>query len=65
VVPYLPVGWTRDALAPALAPLVAQGRIIMLLAPLNRVTWPHAKAGFFAVARQIANLLGECGIAGG
>jgi hypothetical protein len=65
VVPYLPVGWTRDALAPALAPLVAQGRILMLLAPLNRVTWPHAKAGFFAVARQIANLLGECGIAGG
>lgn len=64
-VPYLPAGWTRDALSPALAPLVAQGRIVTLLDPLHRATWPHAKAGFFGVAKQIDSLLGECGIGGG
>lgn len=64
VVPYLPVGWSRDVLAPALAPLKAQDRIVTLLGPLQRATWPHAKAGFFAVAKQIANLLGACGIGG-
>jgi hypothetical protein len=63
-VPYLPVGWSRDVLAPALAPLKAQDRIVTLLGPLQRATWPHAKAGFFAVAKQIANLLGACGIGG-
>jgi hypothetical protein len=64
-VPYLPAGWTRDALLPALAPLMAQGRIITLLHPLHRATWPHAGAGFFGVAKQIDSLLGECGIGGG
>ena len=63
-VPYLPAGWTRDALAPGLAPLAAQGRIVTLLGDLDRATWPHAKAGFFGVAKQIDALLGECGIAG-
>jgi hypothetical protein len=62
-VPYLPAGWTRDALAPGLAPLAAEGRIVTLLGDLDRATWPHAKAGFFGVAKQIDALLGECGIA--
>lgn len=64
-VPYLPAGWTRDTLAPGLAPLTAEGRIVTLLGELDRATWPHAKAGFFGVAKQIDALLGECGIAGG
>ena len=64
-VPYIPAGWTRDALAPGLAPLAAQGRIVTLLGDLDRATWPHAKAGFFGVAKQIESLLGECGIGGG
>lgn len=64
-VPYLPAGWTRDALAPGLAPLAAAGRIVTLLGDLDRATWPHAKAGFFGVAKQIDALLGECGIAAG
>jgi hypothetical protein len=64
-VPYLPTGWTRDALWPDLAPLVAEGRVTTLLGDLDRATWPHAKAGFFGVAKQIDSLLGECGIAGG
>jgi hypothetical protein len=64
-VPYLPAGWTRDTLAPGLAPLAAEGRIVTLLGELDRATWPHAKAGFFGVAKQIDTLLGECGIAGG
>ena len=63
-VPYLPAGWTRDALAPELAALAAQGRVVTLLGALDRATWPHAKAGFFGVAKQIDALLGECGIGG-
>jgi len=63
-VPYLPAGWTRDALAPGLAQLVVQGRVITLLGDLDRATWPHTKAGFFGVAKQIDALLGECGIGG-
>jgi hypothetical protein len=63
-VPYLPTGWTRDALWPDLAPLVAEGRVITLLGDLDRTTWPHAKAGFFGVAKAIEGLLAECGIAG-
>lgn len=63
-VPYIPAGWTRDALEPGLAPLAAEGRIVTLLGDLDRATWPHAKAGFFGVAKQIDALLGECGIAG-
>lgn len=63
-VPYLPAGWTRDALVPGLTPLVAEGRVVTLLGDLDRATWPHAKAGFFGVAKQIDALLGECGIGG-
>ncbi len=63
-VPYLPTGWTRDALWPALAPLEADGRVITLLSDLERATWPHAKAGFFGVAKAIESVLGECGITG-
>lgn len=63
-VPYLPQGWTRDALWPQLAPLVAQGRVVTLLPEISRATWPHARAGFFGVAKQIDAVLGECGITG-
>lgn len=62
--PYLCAGWTRDALWPDLAPLAAQGRVVMLLGDLDRATWPLAKAGFFGVAKAIDNVLGECGIGG-
>jgi hypothetical protein len=64
-VPYLPTGWTRDALMPDIAPLAAQGRVVTILGDLDRATWPHAKAGFFGVAKAIDSLLAECGIAGG
>jgi len=63
--PYLPSGWTRDALWPDLAPLIAQGRVVTLLGDLDRTTWPHAKAGFFGVAKAIDGVLAECGITGG
>lgn len=63
-VPYLPTGWTRDALWPGLAALVGEGRVVTLLGDLDRTTWPHAKAGFFGVAKAIEGLLAECGIAG-
>jgi hypothetical protein len=62
--PYLPVGWTRDALWPELDPLLAQGRIVTLLPDLDRAAWPLARAGFFGVAKAIGGLLDECGIAG-
>jgi hypothetical protein len=62
-VPWLPAGWTRDALWPDLAPLVAEGRVVFLLGDLDRVTWPLARAGFFGVAKAIEGVLDECGIA--
>jgi deoxyribodipyrimidine photo-lyase len=64
-VPYLPTGWTRDALWPDLAPLVASGSVVTLLGDLDRATWPHAKAGFFGVAKAIDEILRECAIGGG
>jgi len=62
--PYLPTGWTRDALWPGLAPLAAQGRMVTILGDLDRATWPHAKAGFFGVGKAIDGVLRECGITG-
>jgi len=64
VLPCLPQGWTRDALWPQLAPLAAQGRLVTLVPALSRATWPHARAGFFGVAKQIDDLLRQCGITG-
>jgi hypothetical protein len=64
-VPYLPTGWTRDALWPELAPLAAGGRLVTLLGDLERATWPLAKAGFFGVAKAIDGVLAECGIGPG
>ncbi|MFO6445994.1 FAD-binding domain-containing protein [Erythrobacter sp. NE805] len=55
--PYLPTGWTRDALWPDLAPLSDKGRVVTLLADLDRATWPLAKAGFFGVAKAIDGIL--------
>lgn len=63
--PYLPSGWTRDALWPHLAPLAAAGRLVQLLGDIERATWPHAKAGFFAVAKAIPAILRSCGLDGG
>ncbi|QIQ85301.1 FAD-binding domain-containing protein [Erythrobacter sp.] len=63
-VPYLPTGWTRDALMPQIAPLVEEGRVAWILGDLARATWPHARAGFFRVKKQIEPILGELGITG-
>lgn len=63
--PYCPTGWTRDALWPDLAPLVAEDRVVTLLGDCDRATWPHAKAGFFGVAKAIEGIVRECGIGGG
>ncbi len=62
-VPYLPTGWTRDALSPDLAPLAGAGKVVTLLGDLDCATWPLAKAGFFPIAKAIDGLLAECGIA--
>jgi hypothetical protein len=61
--PYLPTGWTRASLWPDLALMAAGGQVVTLLGDLDRATWPHAKAGFFGVAKAIEGLLAECGIA--
>lgn len=63
-VPYIPTGWTHDALWPELAPLAGQNRVITLLPELSRATWPHAKAGFFGIAKQIDAVLDQCSITG-
>ncbi|MEM6475461.1 MAG: FAD-binding domain-containing protein [Pseudomonadota bacterium] len=62
--PYLPVGWTRDALMTELGAIIDSGRATVLLDDLNRATWPHARAGFFGVKKKIDGILGELGING-
>jgi deoxyribodipyrimidine photo-lyase len=61
---YLPTGWTRDALMLELAPLIVEERARIVLGELDRATWPHAKAGFFGVKKQIEPILRELGITG-
>ncbi|QYJ08626.1 DNA photolyase [Qipengyuania flava] len=62
VCPYLPQGWTRDALAPELG---RDGLTVHThLAELQRATWPHAKAGFFGVKKRMAEAMRAAGIAG-
>ena len=62
--PYLPTGWTRDALMPQLAAPTGDGKVTWLLGDLSRATWPHARAGFFRVRKRIEPILGELGITG-
>ncbi len=64
IIPFLPVGWTSDALMPQIGPLAEAGRVVFLLNELNRATWPHAKAGFFGVKKKVDGILRELGIAG-
>ena len=63
--PYLPTGWTKDALWNDLAPLEQHGELIQLVSDLDRVTWPHARAGFFRIKKAIPGILAELGITGG
>lgn len=62
VVPYLPTGWTRDALFDELSPLQESGHLHPIVSDLDRATWPYAKAGFFGVKKKIESILGELGI---
>lgn len=62
--PYVPAGWTRDALWPDLADFADEGRLVVLLHDLDRATWPLAKAGFFAVGKAAEGVLAQCGITG-
>ncbi|WP_233994260.1 FAD-binding domain-containing protein [Erythrobacter litoralis] len=64
VTPFLPTGWTRDALWPALAPLAEEGRLVQVLPDLQRATWPHATAGFFGVKKKIETAMREARIVG-
>ncbi|WP_369411992.1 FAD-binding domain-containing protein [Pacificimonas pallii] len=56
-VPWIGEGWLRDALR---EPLNAHAEALpcaRLLRPLQRETWPHAKAGYFGVRKKIARLI--------
>ncbi|MBD2840895.1 FAD-binding domain-containing protein [Erythrobacter rubeus] len=64
VLPFLPVGWTKDALMPELASMIEAGTAIQLIGELDRATWPFAKAGFFGVKKKIDSVLAETGITG-
>ncbi|MEM7689207.1 MAG: FAD-binding domain-containing protein [Pseudomonadota bacterium] len=64
LVPYLPTGWTHDALMPQLAPMIDNHRARIVLSDLNRATWPHAKAGFFGVKKKIDGILRELNVTG-
>ena len=64
VLPYLPTGWTRDALMPHIASLLSDRRARVLLNDLNRATWPYATAGFFGVKKRIDHILAGLGSPG-
>ena len=64
VVPYLPVGWTKDALIEQIDQLASHGLAHSAIAPLSQATWPHAKAGFFGVKKKINAIMQEVGING-
>ncbi|MCK0127450.1 FAD-binding domain-containing protein [Erythrobacter sp. F6033] len=64
VLPYLPTGWTRDALKPELEPLFLNGHAIEVLNELSRATWPLARAGFFGFKKKASRILSELGIMG-
>lgn len=63
-VPYVPAGWTHDSLMPQIAPLIDNHRAHVILSDLDRETWPHAKAGFFGVKKQIDKILRQLAITG-
>ena len=62
--PYLPAGRTRDALWSELGTLEQHGEMIQIVSDLDRVTGPHARAGFFRVKKAIPGILAELGITG-
>ncbi len=62
LVPFLPTGWTRDALLPQLSALIDSKRVTIVLGGLDRASWPHAKAGFFGVKKQIDAIVRELGL---
>ncbi len=64
VTPFIPIGWTRDALMPDLASLSADAKATMIVPELDRATWPLAKAGFFGVKKKSESILAELGIGG-
>lgn len=64
VVPYLAQGWTRDVLIWELGPLIERQQAVQILPEIDRATWPHARAGFFRVKKQIPGILNGLGIGG-
>ncbi|MBH5321883.1 FAD-binding domain-containing protein [Aurantiacibacter sediminis] len=62
---FLPTGWTKDALWPELQSLPDDISVKQSLPDLQRLTWPHARAGFFRVKKEIDDVLGEIGVAAG
>ena len=63
VLPYLPVGWTRDALQPGLGDLAETMPTVPLLDTLQQACWPLATAGFYRVRKAIPDILAKAGIA--
>jgi deoxyribodipyrimidine photo-lyase len=52
--PYAPVGWTADWLAPVEDELAAQGVAVnRIRRPWDKDHWPHAKGGFFAFSAAV------------
>ncbi|WP_271078594.1 FAD-binding domain-containing protein [Aurantiacibacter sp. MUD61] len=62
---HIPTGWTRDVLQPKLTSLPDDIAVTQLLPDLHRLTWPHARAGFFRVKKEIDCVLGGIGVAEG
>ncbi len=57
VVPYLGHGWVRDALREQLNAHAETAECVRIVRPLDRATWPHAKAGYFGVKKKIDEIM--------
>ncbi|KLI62965.1 FAD-binding domain-containing protein [Aurantiacibacter marinus] len=62
ITPFLPTGWTRDALWPELVALQKRGLLSQQVSDLDRLTWPYARAGFFRVKKEIDSVLADIGL---
>jgi deoxyribodipyrimidine photo-lyase len=58
ILPYVPVGTTRDTLQPALSALNQQGiHVAQIRREWDELLWPHATRGYFAFKKAVAPLI--------
>ncbi len=63
IMPYLPVGSTRDAFKPIRMELEANGlNVHSALRPYDEACWPHTSRGFFKLKEKIPTIVSKLGL---